>query len=46
MSNEQYPEIECAPPESSEKPIAGVNQAKVDIVVAALKVFEERLNGT
>lgn len=46
MSAEQYPEIECAPPESSEKPIVRVNQAKADIVVAALEVFEERLNGT
>lgn len=32
MSAEQYPEIECAPPESSWKPIARVNQAKVDTV--------------
>lgn len=46
MSDEQYPEIECAPLESSEKPIVRVNQAKVDIVAAALEVFEEGLNGT
>lgn len=46
MSDEQYPEIERAPLESSAKPIVRVNQAKVDIVVAALKVFEERLNDT